>query len=149
MGEKEQDYAMEWSKIKSVSHDQDVLDIASMRGLLVSNSKSRVAANAAYTEINKYADYLDAQKDNTSYPLNIDAYAAMVEAMDAKGETFKRLFDEEVITKVSNPEQDAAFIAETESRTSRNDEWIKGIKKDLHLSEVLNIMEDMINLTDY
>ena len=29
-----------------------------MRGLLVSNSKSRVAANAAYTEINKYADYL-------------------------------------------------------------------------------------------
>ncbi len=149
LGEKEQDYAMEWSKIKSVSHDQDVLDIASMRGLLVSNSKSRVAANAAYTEINKYADYLDAQKDNTSYPLNIDAYAAMVEAMDAKGETFKRLFDEEVITKVSNLEQDAAFIAETESRTSRNDEWIKGIKKDLHLSEVLNIMEDMINLTDY
>ena len=140
---------MEWSKIKSVSHDQDVLDIASMRGLLVSNSKSRVAANTAYTEINKYADYLDAQKDNTSYPMNIDAYAAMVEAMDAKGETFKRLFDEEVITKVSNPEQDAAFIAETESRTSRNDEWIKGIKKDLHLSEVLNIMEDMINLTDY
>jgi carboxyl-terminal processing protease len=148
LGEKEQDFAMEWSKIDPVDYDQKTRDIGSIRGLLISNSKSRIAENTSYIEINKYADYLDAQQDNTAYPLNIDDYGSMVQAMDEKGESFKSLFDAEVISNIQNLEQDSEYINASEERKSRNEEWVKGVKKDLHLSEVLNIMEDMINLKD-
>lgn len=145
LGEKEQDYAMEWSKIEAVDYEQDVKDIGSIRSMLIKNSKSRVAENESYNLINKYADYLDAQQDNTAYPLNIDDYANLVESMEEKSESFKRIFDAEVVTGIENLKEDADYIGASESRESRNEEWIKGIKKDLHLSEVLNIMEDMIN----
>ena len=145
LGEKEQDYAMEWSKIEAVDYEQDVKDIGSIRSMLIKNSKSRVAENESYNLINKYADYLDAQQDNTAYPLNIDAYANLVESMEEKSESFKRIFDAEVVTGIENLKEDADYIGASESRESRNEEWIKGVKKDLHLSEVLNIMEDMIN----
>jgi carboxyl-terminal processing protease len=145
LGEKEQDYAMEWSKIEAVDYEQDVKDIGSIRSMLIKNSKSRVAENESYNLINKYADYLDAQQDNTAYPLNIDDYANLVESMEKKSESFKRIFDAEVVTGIENLKEDADYIGASESRESRNEEWIKGVKKDLHLSEVLNIMEDMIN----
>jgi len=69
----------------------------------------------------------------------------LVESMEKKSESFKRIFDAEVVTGIENLKEDADYIGASESRESRNEEWIKGVKKDLHLSEVLNIMEDMIN----
>jgi hypothetical protein len=82
----------------------------------------------------------------SAYPMDMEGYGELVEAMDDKSEAFRRLFDAEVITSVSNLQEDEAYIAASESRTSRNDEWVKGVKKDLHLSEALNIMDDMIRL---
>ena len=147
LGEKEQDYAMEWSKIDEVAFDQNVLDISPYRAQLIENSQRRIAENSTYTEIQTYAEYLDEQSDKTSYPLNLEAYSALLDAMDAKGEGYRRLFDAEVISGVNNLQVDLEEIGKSDSRKSRNEEWIKGVRKDLHLSECLNIMDDMIRLS--
>ena len=146
LGEREQDYAMEWTKIDAVDYNQSVADISGIRSTLVKNSAERVQDNDAYLEIMQYADYLDAQSDMSAYPMDMEGYGELVEAMDDKSEAFRSLFDAEVITSVSNLQEDEAYITASESRTSRNDEWVKGVKKDLHLSEALNIMDDMIRL---
>lgn len=147
LGEKEQDYAMEWSKIDEVAFDQNVLDISPYRAQLIENSQARIAENPTYTEIQSYAVYLDEQQGKTSYPLNLDAYSDLLDAMDEKGEDFRSLFDAELISGVNNLQVDLEEIGKSDSRKSRNEEWIKGVRKDLHLSECLNIMDDMIRLS--
>ena len=48
--------------------------------------------------------------------------------------------------QIDNLRADLAKINIDESSQARNDEFIKGLKKDIYLEEALFIMRDMINL---
>ena len=57
------------------------------------------------------------------------------------------LMDKEIAGfQIDNLRADLAKINIDESSQARNDEFIKGLKKDIYLEEALFIMRDMINL---
>jgi len=85
----------------------------------------------------------------SSFPLSTDKFVAMMEARDQESEKFKGLMKDDIDNLyISNLEVDKETIASNDSKKARNEEWVKGLKKDIYLVETLNIMKDMIYLED-
>ena len=65
--------------------------------------------------------------------------------MEKEAKKYDDMFKENEALKISNLKDDFTYIESDESRVARNDEWMKTIKKDVYIDEVLNIMRDMQN----
>jgi len=91
---------------------------------------------------------LKKNRDETTYPLDYEAYNEFVDLREDEAEQFEGLYDEVIATlNMSNLEVDKAYINSDESRIARNDDWMEGVSKDFYLEETLYIMRDMIDLT--
>ena len=65
--------------------------------------------------------------------------------MDKEAKKFEAMFKEIEGLQISNLKEDLTYIQSDESSIARNDEWIKDVKTDPYIEEVLNIMRDMKN----
>jgi len=146
-GERDRDNAMEWTEIEPVRYDQDVYDLSSLDALKV-KSKERVENNETFQRVLKNAKRLEKQRDQTEYPLNLTAYREFLEQRRAEADRFKDLFDAEVNASVNNLEIDMPAMDADESKKARNDNWVESVKKDVYLHETINIMHDMLSMTE-
>ena len=112
--------------------------------LLREKSAYRIKNNQIFSDIEENAQRLKAQRDDSSYPLNIQAFQSEEAIKQAEIEAFEKLFETDVVPGVQNLPVDLPAFEGNESKQARNEEWIKDVKKDLHLQETLNIMQDMI-----
>lgn len=144
MGERDHDYAMEWTEIPPVVYDQDVVKVDS-KTKLKQASKARVASNEVFQKVLANAKRLKEQSDRSSYPLDRNSFDAYQDKIEAESKKYKDMYPVIESLSVSNLEVDKAGIEADESKKARNDEWIKSLKKDIYVDEVLSIMSDMIN----
>lgn len=145
-GEKDYDGAMAWSEIEPVAYSQNVYKIPS-KAVLKKNSESRMAEKEDFQMVLENAKRLKANRDESSYPLEFEAYNSYIDQRNDEAEKFEGLFDKEIeALKISNLAVDAEYIASDESRTARNEDWIEGVSKDFYLEETMHILKDMISL---
>ena len=145
-GEKENEYPLKWTEIASVEVEQNVYDVSRNLAKLKSQSATRIKGNAVFSKIDENAKRLKAQRDDTDYPLGLEAYNAEMAALEKVAESFEGMFDDEVNMSVENLKVDLPAFEADESKAARNDDFVKNIKKDIYLEEVLNIMDDMIEV---
>jgi carboxyl-terminal processing protease len=142
-GERDRDYAMEWSEIAPVDYSQDVLKIENV-GELREKSERRIATNATFQRILENAKRLEQQRDDTSYPVHLEGYRAMMEEREKESKAFENLMDEVVIEGIQNLPDDLPSIEQDESKKARNEEWVKNVSKDIYILETMNILHDML-----
>ena len=144
-GEKDYDFALDWSEIDEVDYSQDTYQINDM-DYYVSNSADRIAANENFQMVLENARRLKDMRDDSSYPLDLDSYVSKMDERKEAADKFEDLYDIDIESlKIKNLDQDLANIAIDESKQARNDEWIKSVQKDFYLEEVMFIMRDMIS----
>jgi len=142
IGEKDYDYAMDWSVIDPVEFEQDVLTYPNLEDIAVSSEK-RIAMHPEFALIMENAKRLKANRDVTSYPLSLDEYELFLDKREEEAEQFKDIMDSEIGNLIiKNIQTDVAYINSDESRIARNEDWIKNVSKDIYLEEVLKIMKD-------
>ncbi|MEO1624731.1 MAG: carboxy terminal-processing peptidase [Bacteroidota bacterium] len=144
MGEKENEYAMEWTQIPSVRYAQNVTRLSKLEEIKA-KSATRVAENATFAKVLDNAKRLKDQSELSAYSLNMDAFKADEQAREEAANKFKDMFKPIDGLAVTNLEVDMTDIESDESKKARNDEWIKGIKKDIYIEETLAIMGDLMN----
>lgn len=142
-GEKEEDFPMQWTQIEPVEYSQNVYSLNSLPQIR-ERSASRVRNDDVFKAVYNRAKLVKEQRDNSNHLLNLEAYQAEDKAWKAQAEEFEKLFKSEVVSNVSNLEIDVPEIEGDEGKKARNEEWIKGVKKDVYLKETLNIMHDML-----
>ena len=106
-------------------------------------SKSRVAKSSIFSAIKANARRLKERKDETAYPLKYEKYKKLLDDLEKEGDKYDDLFVEIDGLSVNNLEEDLANIEMDEGKKARNDEWLKGLRKDVYIEECLNIMRDM------
>lgn len=140
-GEKEHDYAMEWDQIESSSYDASQFKISDK---VIKKSMKRVKENETFALIEENARRWEAQREDKVYPLNLAKYDAEEKQEKEENKKFDVLksleFDGFV---VENIPVDVPYLEEEESRKKRNEDWMKGIKKDPYVYEALQIIEDL------
>lgn len=141
-GEREQDQAMEWTEIKPVTYDQKVTNLDNLASLKKA-SEARVKNSPVFSAILDNAKKLKEQRDDTDYTLNLEAFQKDQAERKAEGDKYEKLFQPIEGLSVTNLAEDMPNITMDSTKIASNEEWIKGIKKDAYIEEVLAIMKDM------
>ena len=142
-GEKDYDHAMAWTEIPPVEFSQDVYKIADLPSV-VAKSNARVKSSKDFQLIYENAGRLKKNRDDSSYPLSYNKFINLSDKREKEADKFDGLFEEDVKSLVvKNLEADNEKINFDESTIVRNEEWVKGVKTDIYLEEVLHILKDM------
>jgi carboxyl-terminal processing protease len=143
IGEKQEDFPMQWSQIEPVAYEQKVYNLKNLKKIQ-SMSAERVKKNSQFAKVYERAGLLKKQRDETKLPLSLENYRSYNAKIEAENKQFDNIFSLEIVNGVRNLNADLPSIEKDESKKSRNTDWIKNLKKDIYLMESLNIMHDMI-----
>ncbi len=145
LGERENDHPLDANTIAPVPFAQDAYQVANL-GKLQEKSASRVKADPIMKKIEENAQRLRRQKDQSKYPLQLEAYRAWDKKLEEEASQFEKMLQPIEVFQITNPKADMAHIQSDTSRVTRNDSWLKERKKDIQLYEALRIMQDMIRM---
>src|SRR5690606_25396936 len=141
-GEKEYKNAMTWTEIKPVAYEQNVVQLTH-KDLLVQKSKERVKNHPQFALIEESALKIKADKDKTNMPLEKASYLNMREQREKDNKKYDVIMKDDIENlQLSNLTVDLDKINMDEKNKALNDEFLKDLKKDIYLEEVLFIMKD-------
>ena len=144
-GERENDYPLQFDKIEPARYDRVPEYTASLNEVR-EQSLERTNKSEAFQAIDKYARDLRAERDETLVSLNLDDYVAEQEVRSAESDKYKDLFEPIETFDVDNLDLDKLQLKTAdESKKERNQDFIDRVKKDLHLYETVQIVNDMID----
>ena len=143
LGERENEYAMEWSEIKPVKYHQSVSSLDKLDNIKAA-SAARVKSNASFQKVLEQAKYVKERSDKTSQPLNLEKYQNERKEAIAKSDEYEDMFPTIESMSVKNLDVDLAAINIDEAKAEENKKWLEGMNKDIYIDEALSIMKDMI-----
>lgn len=147
-GEREYDYALEWTEIPSKEFGQNVMKF-NHKDEIIKRSYERTTADERFALAEENAKRLKRIKDDTRVPLKIDAYQAELDKNEEEAKKFKDLFKAKVENlNIKNLPQDLESLKLDESISARNEDWISRLQKDFYLEETLRVMRDMLELEE-
>lgn len=146
MGEKDQDNPLAWDRISPAAYTPWIKDFNFQYA--IENSKSRLSKNSMIALIEEQAMRIKEQQNDYSYSLNYQTFKQEQDADRVASEKF------EVLSKYSSaydftwlPEADFSLQGTTtfpnKDYAEKRKRWAEELKKDLYISEAVNILEDM------
>ncbi|MBK8080004.1 MAG: carboxy terminal-processing peptidase [Saprospiraceae bacterium] len=137
---------MTWTEIKPVKYSQNVAQITQKKAL-AEKSKERISKHPQFLLIEESAVKIKEEKDKTTVPLNSVSYTSMKEQKESDNKKFDIVMKDDIANLViSNLNTDLEKINMDEKNKALNEEFLKDLRKDIYLEEVLYIMKDMIGL---
>jgi carboxyl-terminal processing protease len=144
-GEKDLDTPLAWSEIEPVDHSQRVMVLPD-RDLLAKASNDRVADNTKFQLIEERAMLLkEQQEDHMIYPLSLEGYQIEYDRREVQNERFKNMYKTDIPLLVRKVESEVTNEQLDDTGKANNEDFMEGIKNDIYIGEVLNIMRDMLN----
>jgi carboxyl-terminal processing protease len=141
IGERSDKAALKWDEIPAAEYK--LYERPVNTAALAEASKKRMASNPAFTLMEESAQRMKRQQDNQAYSLNEAAYRKFLEDNNAHSKKLEALEKTATLLTLTNPAEDQARISSDSVLTKRNEEWMKRLKKDMYLSETVNIINDM------
>lgn len=142
-GEVEQDHSLVWDEISPAKYKKVKDGVSMMLPSVKKNSNTRVAQNETFNLISENAQRIKRQQDQTSFPLNFEAYQAYRKNLDEMAEKYKNVRQDIEALEFSFLQRDESFLQSDSSRLDRFESWQKALKKDVYVHEVLQIVDDM------
>jgi carboxyl-terminal processing protease len=102
-----------------------------------------VSANGTFNLIKSNARILKEKEKNRYYQLNEKNYRKELDEAAAISKKMEALEKKASPLNVVNPQEDLAAINIDSAAITRNKAWLKNIKKDIYISETVNIIHDM------
>ncbi len=145
VGEKEEDYPMEWSEIPAVPYQQKVYSLNKMREIKA-RSMARTEKSQVFAEIYRNARRFEQQREQSRYPLQLEAYRALMKERETASEDFDNLFKNVVNKGVYNLKADLPGMEGDDSKKARNEDFISNVSKDVYINEVMHIIHDLLTI---
>lgn len=143
-GERENESALEWSKISAIDYDQNVLEVQGVE-MLAARSKARIQQSDAFSLIKEHASWLKENKDATVYSLRLDDYLKRMGDIEKRNEKYEEVFDKTLESfTVDVIQQDFKSELTQEEKDARTESWTKSVSKDIYIEETLAIMKDVL-----
>ncbi|OSZ78194.1 hypothetical protein CAP35_08000 [Chitinophagaceae bacterium IBVUCB1] len=142
VGERRDKAAMKWDEIPAarytpVSNPVNVKELAA-------NSKKRIESNPTFSLVKENAVRIQKMEENSIASLSEAGYRKELEEANSISKKIEELEKKTTKLNVVNPQADLARINLDSTTIKRNEDWMKALKKDIYLSETVNIINDMI-----
>ena len=149
VGERDYDFAMEWTEINAVDFSQNVFVIDSdMIEWLKLRSEERISEQEIFSKVKENARRMADMRDYSKRPLNLEEYREFLSAREEEADRFRNMFDPIDGLNIENLIADMDFIHSDSSRIARNESFIETLSKDVYVFESIAIMDDLINVKD-
>jgi carboxyl-terminal processing protease len=145
IGEREEDYAMEWTEIAPVGYEPQKSKLQSL-DLLRKKSEDRVKSDPSFQMILKNALRIKKQRDQSVMPLSLNAYKQLLKNQEKEAQEFRDAFKNYQIKGVENLAADLTEINADSAKITRNIAFKESVGKDIYLRESLLILNDYIRL---
>ena len=145
IGEREEDYAMEWTEIAPVGYEPQKSRLQSI-DLLRKKSEDRVKSDPSFQMVLKNALRIKKQRDQSIMPLSLNAYKQLLKNQEKEAQEFRDAFKNYQIKSVENLATDLAEISADSAKITRNIAFKESVGKDIYLRESLLILNDYIRL---
>ncbi len=142
VGERENETAMEWTKIPPAKYAQDVFVVRNI-DQIIANSKARTQANSAFVAIDNNAKNVKVQSDRKVFPLEINAYKKDLATRKETSKKFNDLFTNIDGFIAGNIESDLQQINKDSVSIGRNNNFLKSLRKDVYIDEAINVIKDL------
>lgn len=139
MGERDIDNAMPWDKIEPASYEENKNNFSAV----IAKSKKRMAANPQFNLVDENAKWINEQKDDNTYHLDIERFKAELAKNEAITKKFKSLNDYKNDLKFEALPHDKKIFEKDPSLAEKKQAWFKNLSKDIYVEEALNVLEDM------
>ncbi|MGB0864500.1 MAG: carboxy terminal-processing peptidase [Saprospiraceae bacterium] len=144
VGEKEEEYPLEWDKIEPAEYVPSKTINAKILADLKKKSTARVSNNPTFTLIEENAKFLKDRRAASTYSLNLEQFRKLGDEMESTTKKFDKIRAEIPSLHVTNCKADGKEMKKNEKFKVRIEEWHKGIVKDIQLDETMAIMNDLI-----
>lgn len=141
IGERRDKSALKWDEIPAadytpIPHPVDAPMLAEL-------SQKRMAANTNFKLIEESAKKMKEKESDNVYPLNEKAFRKELEQATANSKKMEDLEKKAAPLNISNLKADAGYVSRDSNTVSRNEAWLKLLKKDIYLSETVNVINDL------
>ena len=140
-GEKDENNPLKWDKIDAAFYNP--WNGFKNFSFIKNNAQTRINSNKYLKLVSKRADWIKEQSDNKLIPLNFSIYKDYVENNKKKNKLFESLseYSNNLNFKLLKSEKD--FIMSNKDLLSNRNRWHKNLKKDIFISEGVNILEQI------
>jgi carboxyl-terminal processing protease len=145
IGEVHQDYSLPWDSIPTAKYEPWQSGPLVSAGL-VERSKERVQNNPALQQLKEYIDTVNQIRNETRQSLLLTEMMKRQQEIKAGREKLEKSQSDLAFMTVlpSTPPGKQESQSMGKIAKERQEEWFKGIKKDLFLGEVMEILNDML-----
>ncbi len=142
IGESKDPAALPWDKITAVdyklwSHPPDLKR-------LKHNSQKRVSADETFKLIAQTSKRLKERQDNYIMPLNEKAFLAKQKESEAINKKLEEIEETGNNLVIKNMKSDLSKVNIDTAAKSKNEAWLKALKKDVYIAESTHIINDWI-----
>lgn len=145
LGEKEEDYPLQWDVIDPARYTVWNNNLSNFREV-ENNSNKRVKSNELFGLMMENAVRLDEQSDDSEYSLHLGIYQEEMKKRERESKKYEDIEREQEDITVTTLKSDKPAIDADESKQERTKEWHKNIRKDIYINEALLVVKDMIEL---
>ncbi|WP_090120384.1 carboxy terminal-processing peptidase [Lutibacter oricola] len=110
---------------------------------VVDNSRKRISSNKYFKLIDENAKWLKKSQDDSIIYLNYEAYKKDLKAHEDAASKFKDLKDFTTKLTYKSPIYELELTKNDEDLAKKRETWHKNLKKDIYLSEALNVLADL------
>ncbi len=139
-GEKELDYPMPWDEINKATYLQyTTINYSKIK----KNSDDRIKKSKSFQLIEEEAKEIKSKKDDSKYSLNLDKYRKDIQKQKDNNKKYDNLQKEIKGFDISLMKIDEDAMKNDSIKITREQNWIKSLKKDVYLLEATNVIGDM------
>jgi len=136
MGEREEDYAMPWTKVSPAPYT--TWSEAPKLGKVVQTETGAVVSDPDYKIIKEQALELKKQRNETLVSLNFVQYKKQEKVIEEKGKKYSDLAKKETGLKIRTLLSDDNDAKGDTAKLSRSKNWVQDLSKDVNLKEAVN-----------
>ncbi|GAB5539892.1 MAG: carboxy terminal-processing peptidase [Salibacteraceae bacterium] len=141
MGEREQDFVMEWDEIPPAQYEPWKSGYNESK--IAAESEKRMQNNEAMQLVAENARRLRQQRDDTMVSLNFEKFKKEQKELDEQNKQFKDIMQPIERLNIVNLKADISTIEADTVTADLNEKWLKKLKKDVYLDEAVNVINDM------
>ena len=139
MGERDIDNAMPWDKIDAANFKP----LKNNFDRVIANSKLRMSKNEQFKLIDENAKWVNENKDDVTYDLNIDKFKAEMKETEAITKKFKTIADYKNNLEFKPLPYEQEIFEKDPAFAEKKERWYESLTKDIYVEEALNVLEDM------
>ncbi|AGC77158.1 carboxy terminal-processing peptidase [Nonlabens dokdonensis] len=141
VGERDEEFPLPYDEIPKADYSkfQGYANLAES----IEKAQERIDANPNFKLLDDNAKWLSEQREDNEIPLNFEAYAARLDRLEKETDKFETLADYKNNLNFEMLSYEKALVKTDSALGDKRNAWIKNLKKDIYVTEAVNVLKDL------